>query len=103
MNEFICQKCGKTYKEYELNDEDDGLCPKCSYPLEILHADNYIPLMKNEKENWEVEQMKKDIKKNNANFVWKEIEKYPVWQYRVKLRKLFFEAIKQLNVKFEME
>jgi tRNA/tmRNA/rRNA uracil-C5-methylase (TrmA/RlmC/RlmD family) len=59
--------------------------------------------MKNEKLNWEVEQMKKDIKKHNANVVWKEIETSPVWHYRVKLRKSFFEAIKQLKVKFEME
>lgn len=90
--EYICPSCNLIVNE-ESFEGDTPECPLCGVIMKKLSVEKY---------DWEVEQMKKDIKKNNANFVWKEIEKYSVWQYRVKLRKLFFEAIKQLKIPFEI-
>jgi hypothetical protein len=116
---YICEHCHTIWHEEQLEDNEDGTCEWCGYPLELLEAegDNF-PFIHNPEsvigtpesqgvvhigKNSELLNMIKNIKTCQQDDVWKSIEllKNPI--ERASERKLFFQALKQLGKKFELK
>jgi uncharacterized paraquat-inducible protein A len=97
---YICPHCGIQYALNDLEDNDDGTCIYCGCPLESSCGDSYSYLQSLGQEELNI--MIQALKQYPMDELWHNIETEKDWKKRIKERKLFFEALKILNKKFEL-
>ena len=107
--DYICPHCNAIYREKDLANNDDGICIYCGTPLQALEVDPYFPACdcdthkpKYFSTNPKLNNMLKNLQMYPMNEVWHSIELLKKVKDRIEERKLFFEALKKLNKKFEL-
>lgn len=100
---YFCSCCGIVFTEEALKGNDDGLCPFCLIPLEVFEVDNFTPVKKQESVIYSpINNMIQFIKTYGQLDTWKGIEKYNDAYERIEGRKVFFQALKQLKLEFNL-
>lgn len=108
---WICPKCQSIFRDDDLIENYDGLCPYDEVPLQPLEAegDNFPYHCFNSNNEscdgiaQELHNMIKNIKTCGQDDTWHSIELLKNPLDRIEERKLFFQALKQLGKKFELK
>lgn len=88
---YVCPECHVTLEIIEAN-ISENICPQCGNIMQVLKQEKYDP---------ELDRMILIISREGSHAVWENIEDFKDWHYRVKMRKLFFNAIKNLGIPFQ--
>lgn len=107
MNQvYVCTHCNAIWHEEQLEDNEDGICEYCGHPLQLLEAegDNFPYHCFNKEQvngiSQELNNMIKNVKTCGQDDTWHSIELLKNPLDRCQERKLFFQALKQLNKNF---
>jgi len=108
--DYICPQCGTLYTLDDLEDNDDGTCMWCACPLQSLHGETFYNMKTLGKESPEVASKSRELNAMIYNLrvypmddVWHSIELLKKVGDRAGERKLFFEALKILGKKFDLD
>ncbi len=96
MNQYVCVNCNALYNESELENNIDGTCDWCGYPLEIFKSES--PTIENKDLNTMVYQLQHYSQKE----IWSNIELLRDAFERIKERKIFFKALQMLHKNFSI-
>jgi hypothetical protein len=101
---YICPSCGMQYTLDDLEDNDDGICIYCGCPLEsscgFEFYSNLVSLGQDNKDELNI--MLYKLRNYFMDDVWYNIELLKNVKDRIRERRLFFEALKILDKKFEL-
>ena len=108
--DYICPQCGTLYTLEDLEDNEDGTCMWCACPLQSLHGETFYNMKTLGKEqpvyastNRELNAMIYNLRVYPTDDVWHSIELLKKVGDRAGERKLFFEALKILGKKFDLD